>query len=295
MEKRGLGRGLSALIGDSLAGTAEGNVREVALQQITTNPNQPRQVFGEEALNELSHSIREHGILQPLLVRRRGVEDYELIAGERRLRAAKMAGLSHVPVLIKEYDEVQSLEVAIVENVQRADINAVEAAYAYRKLIDEFGFSQQEVAKRVGKSQPSISNTLRLLDLPETILEGLLAGEITEGHARPLLQVQQSNPQALTLFWQTLRQRKLSVREAEKMAREIRIQAENPPKVTLPFQGELRRDANLVAAEEALQTVLGTKVSIHRSGRGGKIEIEFYSDAELEGILERLMGRDAPE
>jgi ParB family chromosome partitioning protein len=223
------------------------------------------------------------------------VEDYELIAGERRLRAAKMAGLSHVPVLIKEYDEVQSLEVAIVENVQRADINAVEAAYAYRKLIDEFGFSQQEVAKRVGKSQPSISNTLRLLDLPEMILEGLLAGEITEGHARPLLQVQQSNPQALTLFWQTLRQRKLSVREAEKMAREIRIQTENPPKVTLPFQGELRRDANLVAAEEALQTVLGTKVSIHRSGRGGKIEIEFYSEAELEGILERLMGRDAPE
>lgn len=285
MERRGLGRGLGALISSTRADGESATIREVPVDQIDPNPYQPRNSFDEEKLEEMAQSIREHGVLQPVILRRTGAESYELVVGERRLRAARSAGLDSIPAVIKEYAHPQMLEVALIENLQREDINPVDAAVAYRRLRDEFGVSQEEISRRVGKAPSTIANTLRLLALPSPVLESLGRGEITEGHARALLQ---ARPEAQFTAWQDVVRRGLSVRETERLARDLKIPSSDgggkAPRVDVR-----ERDPNMAAIEEALQTVLGTKVTIRRSGRTGRIEIEFYSDEELEGIVGRLM------
>jgi len=287
MQKRALGRGLGALI-PGAEPSETGAVRQVPLRQIRANPYQPRRSFEEGALEELAQSIREHGVLQPLLLRETGIDSYELIAGERRLRAARRAGLDTVPALIREYTGPQQLEVALIENLQREDISPVDAAIAYRRLMEEFGLTQAQIAERVGKAQPTIANTLRLLALPPPVLESLQVGEITEGHARALLQA--PDPARLEA-WQSVVRRRLSVREAERLARELRAASTDPPPSAVPTPAApAPADPNLAAVEEALQTALGTKVTIRSAGAGGRIEIEYYSLEELDGIVERVLG-----
>ncbi len=286
MDKRGLGKGLGALISGSYGEEDASSVREVPVGQIRPNPYQPRQIFDADRLAELVESIREHGVLQPVLLRRVAIDNYELIAGERRFRAAETVGLKSIPALVKEYGDSQMLEVALIENVQREDISPVEAAFAFRRLGAEFGMTQQAIAKRVGKAQSTIANTLRLLSLPEPILESLQRGEITEGHARTLLQIE---GKAQTATWEAIRRRGLSVRETERMARELLSrssvsEAERPKPDSLP-------DPNLMAVEAGLREALGTKVNVRCTNGVGRIEIEFYDEQQLEGLIERLTGQ----
>lgn len=298
MDKRGLGKGLGALFPGASLVEEQGAVREVPVGQIRPNPYQPREQFDRDKLEELAQSVREHGILQPVLLRNVGPNAFELIAGERRFRAAQAAGLERVPAVVKELADPQMLEVALIENVQREDIGPLEAARAYQRLNREFGLTQEAIARRVGKSQPTIANALRLLLLPEPVQDSLARGEITEGHARAILQAP-ADRQVEVL--QAIRGRGLTVRDAERVARDLRNprrerereRAERQP-APEPRDG-WHRDANLAAVEEALQVALGTKVSVRKSGSGGRIEIEFYSDDELEGIVERLLGPSSPE
>jgi ParB family transcriptional regulator, chromosome partitioning protein len=283
--KKGLGRGLDALLGaTNVSAVAEG-VREVELSRIRANPWQPRNAFDEERLGELAQSIREHGVLQPVLLRQAGLDSYELIAGERRIRAAQLAGLERVPAMVKEYADPQMLEVALIENLQREDIGAVDAALAYRRLSSEFGMSQEEIARRVGKARTTVANTLRLLSLPEAILEGLRQGEISEGHARALLQVA---PALQLSAYREIRQRGLNVREAERLTREKAPASPRRERARPAAQAAV--DPEVAAIEEALQTALKTRVRLHSRSGVGRIEIEFYSQEELEGLLERIIG-----
>jgi ParB family chromosome partitioning protein len=280
--KKGLGRGLEGLLGAPPDEPALSQVKEVEIGLIRANPWQPRTDFDESRLGELAQSIREHGVLQPVLLRHVGNDQYELIAGERRVRAARQAGLETVPALIKEYADPRMLEVALIENVQREDINPVDAARAYRRLADEFGLSQEEIARRVGKARTTVANTLRLLTLPEAVIQGLRDGDISEGHARALLQVA---PALQLSAYRDIRQRGLNVRETEKLARERsreRKKAVNAP----PADG----DPEVAAIEEALQVALKTRVRLILRGEAGKIEIEYYSREELEGLIERIIG-----
>lgn len=276
----GLGRGLGSLLP-----TTPG-VEEVDLDLIAVNPRQPRAAFAEEPLAELAESVREHGILQPLVVSRRqtagGATSYQLIAGERRLRAARAAGLARVPVVVRESTPQGLLELALVENIQRADLNALEEAAAYRHLIDEFAMTQEAVAGRVGKSRAAVANALRLLGLPEPVRASLAAGEISEGHARALLGL----PDEATRLdlWREVVARGLSVRQTEELVRRAREAApatEKPPRATDPALAHL---------EERLQTSLGTQVRLERSRNGGRIVIRFYGDEDLDALIERLTG-----
>ncbi len=288
MQRKGLGRGLAALIGE--AALAEGNAAplEAPVAAIVPNPYQPRTEFEPEAMQELVDSIKAHGVLQPVIVRPLGEGRYELVAGERRLRAAKDAGLENIPVVIRDLDPQQMLEIAIIENVQREDINAVEAAVAYRRLIDEFGLTQEMIAQRVGKARPTIANTLRLLTLPDPIQDSVRKGEITEAHARHLLQ---AKPNEILDAWATVRRKGLSVRETEQLVREHRFRPPRAPRTaTEPTPRVEHRDANLAAVEEALEIALGTKVKVRRYSGVGTVEIEFYSDEQLEGLVERVIG-----
>jgi ParB family chromosome partitioning protein len=287
MGKRGLGRGLAALL-PGADGESESSLLEVPLTQISASPYQPRQVFNDEAIDELSQSIREHGVLQPVILKRVAPDAYELVAGERRFRAAKQAGLTSIPALVRDYQPPQMLEVALIENLQREDINAVDAAQAYQRLRSEFGLTQEEIARRVGKAQSTIANTLRLLALPDSVLESVQKGEISEGHARAILQ---ARPEAQHQVWENARKLGLSVRETERMAREVG-QAHGPStRGRRPHAVERTEpDPHMLAAEEALQVALGTKVRIRSSGDVGQIIIDFYSEAELDGIIERVIG-----
>lgn len=288
MEKRGLGRGLGALISSTLADEDASSVREVPIHHIRPNPYQPRRKFDPQKLAELVQSIREHGVLQPVLLRCVAIDSYELIVGERRLRAAREAGLRTVPALVKECTDAQMLEVALIENVQREDINPVEAASAYQRLITEFGLTQEEIAVRVGKARSTIANTLRLLTLPPEILESVRSGEISEAHARALLQ---APPDSRLKAWEAVKARRMTSHEAEKFTRSLR--KGRPAKIAEHTHSRTptRKDPDHAAIEEALQQVLGTKVMLKERGGIGKIEIEFYSSEELEGIVERILGR----
>src|SRR5687768_17440585 len=217
MGKRGLGRGLGALL-PGASDESDASLKDVPLDQIKANPYQPRQIFDETGLGELSRSIQEHGILQPVILKRTGMDSYELVAGERRFRAARQAGLQSIPAVVREYQPSQMLEVALIENLQREDINAVDAAHAYQRLRTEFGLTQEEIARRVGKAQSTIANTLRLLALPDEVLASVQRGEITEGHARAILQ---ARPEAQLVVWQDARNQGLSVRQTERLAREL--------------------------------------------------------------------------
>jgi len=272
--RRSLGRGLSQLIAEQM----ESTLTEVALKDLSPNPNQPRKHFDDAALSELADSIKLHGVLQPLLVRPISEGKYEIVAGERRWRASKLAGLTTVPVVIRSAAAQASLEMAIIENVQREDISAIESATAYRKLIDEFGFTQDEVAQRVGKSRAAVANVLRLLRLPEIVQDAVQSGLISEGHARALLAFE-SESKLLEAFYRIVDEG-LSVRQAEQLTK--------PPKTTKskqPVRPARPEDAEL---ETAMRERWQAPVALKRESRGGKIVLSFYSEEDLARILELL-------
>lgn len=281
--KSGLGRGLDALIPGAEAAPAEGaGGREVAVGDIRPNPRQPRREIPRGELEELSTSIREHGVLQPLVVTPapdgRG---YLLIAGERRLQAARLAGLKAVPVVVRLADERQGLELALVENLQREDLDPLEAAEGYRQLVDDFGLTHEDVARRVGKSRPSVSNTLRLLKLPATVRQSLASGKLSEGHARALLAL--PNAQAQLAAAQTILKRGLSVRQTEELVQRLMGQRRRVPATR-------RRSPEEADVEEQLRRALGTKVNLRRGRKGGTVVIHYYSEEELEALIDRLVG-----
>ncbi|MCW3051154.1 MAG: chromosome segregation DNA-binding protein [Chthonomonadales bacterium] len=305
MEKRGLGRGLSALISDSMDELQGAQVREIPVTAIVANPFQPRTLFDPLKQEELVASIKEHGILQPILVRRVGHERYQLVAGERRFRAAQAAGLTVVPALVKEVEDRQQLEIAIVENLQREDIGVMEAARAYRRMIDEFHMTQETVAQRLGKSRSSIANTLRLLSLPEEVQDCIERGEISEGHGRALMTAVE--PDSILKLLQNVLKRHLSVRDTERMAREMRPTAWNADPTSSVGGKDARAgsessdssrssdrsnasDPNEVALLDELRQMVQSKVALRRMPNGsGRIEIEFYSSDDLARILEKML------
>ncbi len=298
MEKRGLGRGLSALLSETNL-NGEGQVQQIPLNQIVANPFQPRTLFDPLKMEDLILSIKEHGVLQPILVRQIAANKYQLVAGERRFRASQSAGLTSIPALVKTVTEQAQLEIAIVENLQREDIGALESARAFRRLMDEFNMTQDAVAKRVGKNRSTVANTLRLLNLPEEVQDSLERNEITEGHARALLMV--SDPAQLIQSWQTVVKRGLSVRETEKLARSTRQDVSGDAHtVTISGSGDvsgkvyettpLKRDPHEVSVAEQLQHYLGTKVTLRRfAGGAGRIEIDFFSEEDLYRVVETLL------
>ncbi|NLN77882.1 MAG: ParB/RepB/Spo0J family partition protein [Armatimonadetes bacterium] len=290
MEKKGLGRGLGALIPMADKEVQPGTISEVDISKVSVNPYQPRNEYSDEKFQELVNSVRVHGILQPIVIRSKGDGDYELVAGERRLRAAKAAGLARIPSVVRELTNEQSLEVALVENIQREDINAIDAALAYKRLSEEFGLSQESLAFAVGKSRSAIANTMRLLSLPEPVKSELKRGRIGEGHARAILSID-GEPERIELC-KRITGAGLSVREAERLAREWnRGEAsrgtENVSRET--FLDE--QDPNLLEAEAQLRRLFGTKVSIIQTKDRGRIVMEYYSDDDLERLLIMLCGR----
>jgi ParB family transcriptional regulator, chromosome partitioning protein len=287
MEKRGLGRGLAALIPENRSEADGSDVRQIPLGQIVPNPYQPRVAFDPEKMKELVASVQEHGILQPVLVRQVGLERYELIAGERRFRAAQQAGLNALPALVKEVTPQGQLEIAIVENLQREDIGALESARAYRRLMDDFSLTHDAIADRVGKHRSTVANTIRLLDLPLTVQNSLEVGDIQEGHARSLLGIRDED--ALLKAWDTVKQKKLSVRDTENLVKQWKEKSEAQAVVAVRSSNAV--DPHERALRDALQEALGTKVEIRRtSSTSGRIEIEFYSEPELQRLADAILG-----
>ena len=278
-----LGRGLASLIPQRAGSTA--SVVDVPLNRVSPNPHQPRHRMDDAGLQELAASIREHGVLQPVLVTET-LDGYQLIAGERRVRASRLAGLERIPALVRQLADRDQLEVALVENVQRADLDPIDEALAYRQLIDEFGLTQERVAERVGKARATVANTLRLLDLHPDVQAAIGDGRITEGHGRALggLPV---DGQARVLS--TVVGQGLSVRQAEELV--CRLREPRDPSRSHPAPRRL--DPDLERVEEDLRQRLGTKVSLSRSRKGGRIVIEYYSDEELGRLYERLIGGNA--
>jgi ParB family chromosome partitioning protein len=294
--KHGLGRGLGALIPPPRVASPEPGVQQVNLAQIEPNPRQPRQSLRSPALEELAASIREHGLLQPLLLtaapaaNTNGVR-YQLIAGERRWRAAKLAGLHQVPAIVRGTTPQQMLELALVENIQRADLNPLEEAEAYRHLMDDFGLTQEQVAHKVGKDRTTVANILRLLRLPEALKQAVLDERISEGHARALLQLNDEARERAML--KTVIAKSLTVRQTEEL---VRRGLEGPPhKNGQRHNGSpvdpstWLRTPETHALEEELRRALGTKVELLRSPKGGRITIEFYSDEELDAIYRKIV------
>jgi ParB family chromosome partitioning protein len=277
-QRSGLGKGLDALIpaGEFAGG---GGILQVPLDAIKPNPRQPRVAFDPQEMDELAASIREHGILQPLIVSPDKGSGYVLVAGERRLQAARKANLRTVPVLVHQASDRQLLELALIENVQRADLNPLEEAEAYRQLCEDFGLSHEAVAGRVGKSRVAVTNTLRLLDLAGGCKQALVDGSITEGHARALLGLKSVKAQEAAL--QTVLKLGMSVRQTEGLVR--KWGGEKPKAKARP-----RRSPDVADVENRLRASLGTKVSLKHTKKGGTLTIHYYSDEELDALLERL-------
>jgi len=274
----GLGRGLAALIPQR---GEQANTVELPIAAIGRNPYQPRQAVEQASLAELAASIAEHGVLQPVLVTH-GPGGYRLIAGERRLRAAEMAGLEHIPALVRSADEAAQLAWALIENLQRADLNALEEARAFRQLIDEFGLSHEEVGTRVGRSRSTIANTLRLLDLDGRVQAALQSGAVSEGHARALGGLDEHQQQADAL--EQVVARGLSVRQTEELVR--RVRARRPTAA----RSAVERSPDMDRLEAGLREALGTKVTLSSARKGGRITIDYYDEEDLERIYERLTG-----
>jgi ParB family chromosome partitioning protein len=250
--------------------------RSVPIDQIAPNPWQPRIHFDEAKLLEMAESIREHGIVEPLVVRPRE-GGFELIAGERRLRAARLAGLETVPAVVREMDDREALEITLIENLQREDLSALEEAAAYVRLVEEFGATQEDVARRVGRSRPAVANTIRLLQLPEAVREEMRSGRLSAGHARALLAL--DSPVEQTAMARDAIRLGLSVRQLE-----ARIRSRMQPSA----RKRVSRDLHVADVEKQLMRTLGTRVRLHTRGQKGRIVIEFYSPGELERLLERL-------
>lgn len=277
--KRGLGKGLDALFIDN--GTEDVAVSTLAIGEIEPNSDQPRREFSPEALSQLAESIKEHGILQPLVVRPRPNGRYQIIAGERRWRAARIAGLDEVPVVVKELDDHQTLEVALVENLVREDLNPVEEAFGYRTLATEFSMTQEQIAQRVGKSRPAVANALRLLSLPEDVLELLKNGDISSGHAKALLPLEErSSPLAKRIIKEGL-----SVRQTEKLVKSALSGQREAQKA--PPSPQFYKETELALRDALSRRV---KVSAKKDGKG-EITIEFYSEDELREFAAKLASK----
>jgi ParB family chromosome partitioning protein len=280
--KKGLGRGLEALI-PSLGLEESGAIKEIPVDEIIPNPFQVRRNFDQKALEELAQSVKEHGLIQPLIVTHDAESGkYQLIAGERRWHAAKIAGLSTVPAIVKEVSPRQMLEIALVENIQRADLNPLEEAEAYHFLIEEFGLTQEEVAKRVGKSRTAVANTVRLLRLPPEVKSALAEGLISEGHARALLSL--PTPELQIKALEKVVKQGLNVRQTEELVRKLQEPKEASPRETPPELKEI---------ETKLGDNLGTKVKIMKGRKGGRLIIFFRSDDVFRSIYERLLGKQS--
>jgi len=280
MGRQALGRGLEALIPPEKPGPGPRAV-EIPLTEIHPNPLQPRRRFDDNKLEDLAASIRGHGVLAPVIVRQ-SQDGYELIAGERRVRAAGRAGLERIPAVIRDASNAEMLEVALIENLQREDLNPVEEAEVYRRLVEEFGLTQEEVATRVGRDRASVANTLRLLKLPTRIQEDLIEGTLSAGHGRALLGLEGRVYQLKAR--ESIIRRSLSVRATELLVKRLKAgPVERHQKLT-------RHGPELASVEEQLRRVLATKVRIVRSGRRGRIEVEFYSDEDLDRLIQKICG-----
>lgn len=292
IKKKGLGKGLDSLIPDnksiksvtpdkSAEAEEKAGVQTMKINEVEPNRDQPRKNFDEDALLELSDSIKQFGVLQPLLVRKRK-DYYEIIAGERRWRAAKLAGVKEVPVIVKEYTDQEILEIGLIENIQRENLNPIEEAIAFKRLLEEFNLKQDEVAERVSKSRTAVTNSMRLLKLSDKVQQMIIDDMISTGHARALLAI--DDPELQYTLANKIFDEKLSVRETEKLVKEIK----NPKK---PKEKKVMENAFIYQdLEEKMKGVFGTKVSIASKGKGkGKIEIEYYSDDELEHLFDMMM------
>lgn len=291
-KKGGLGRGLDALFADVPVkapketeviknredGDEKDTVRYVKIHDIMPNANQPRKTFNEEKIEELAASIREHGIIQPIVVRKKS-RGYEIVAGERRWRAAIKAELSQVPCLIRNLDDEQNMLIAIIENMQREDLNPIEEAEGLRQMTETFGMTQEQVSRSVGKSRPYITNSMRLLKLPEYIRESIADGRISAGHGRTLIAA--SDEDMRKSIWEKMIKEGLSVREAEKLAA-------GSPGAKKRKPASKKKNPDVARVEEDLKDIFGTKVSINAAGKKGKIEIEYYSGDELNRLIELL-------
>ncbi len=284
MERKALGKGISALIPERET-EAKNEIINVQTDQIKPNPFQPREDFDAQSIEELAQSIREKGVIQPLLVRRKG-DYYELIAGERRLRAANLLNLKEIPIIVKDVEDIDSLELALIENIQRQDLNPIEEAHAYQYLIDKFKVTQEKISEVLGKARVSITNTLRLLKLPQEIQGEIKKGRISFAHGRALLEIEDVNQQRHLA--QEIISKGLSVRELENLIKMHR------PRSLKRRMGKSTQEPYVAVLEEELQQILATKVRISKRKKRGHISIEFYSQEELERIVNMLRGGAKP-
>lgn len=290
VKKRGLGKGLSALIPDEPLldivdiENNEEKIKLIDISLIEPNSEQPRRDFDEEALSELVQSIQKHGILQPIIVRKQN-NGYEIVAGERRWRAAKEAGLKEVPALVKELSQIEVSQIALIENLQREDLNPVEEAMAFKNLSEKYKLTQEEISQAVGKSRPYISNVMRLLNLEDEIIDLISKGSISSGHGRALLAVEDRN--ARIKLCQAIVEKGLSVRETEKLVKEF-LENKGKNKGSEKKKNDSNKDPIILGIEESLRKFFGTKVIVTKGNKKGKIEIEYYNDDDLERILELL-------
>lgn len=281
MARRGLGKGLDALIPGGFQPESPGGMQQVPIIAIAPNPSQPRSEINNEGLEELAKSILEHGILQPLILSKSASDNqYTLIAGERRLRAAEMAGLKSIPAIIRNVTEQERLEIALIENIQRENLTPLEAALAYQQLSDEFNLSHEDISRKVGKSRTAITNTLRLLKLPDNVQLALHSGKISEGHARTLLGLPSKKSQIAVL--QTILKNGLNVRQTEELVRKFSGQK---PKVK---NGRKAVSPEVKSLEDQLRTLLGTKVTLNHGKKGGTVVIHYYSEEELNALIDRF-------
>lgn len=296
MARKGLGKGLGALIPTNFsvdleatqtktADDDQNKVLEINIKQIQPNKYQPRKSFNEEALEELVQSIKEHGVVQPIVLRKAG-KKYEIVAGERRWRAAKKAGLKTIPAIIKEFTEQETTEIALIENIQREDLNPIEEAGAYQVLLEEFKLTQEELSQRIGKSRPYIANTLRLLNAPAAIQEHVINKKLSAGHVRALLPLPEAGQIQLA---NKIIVEKLSVRETETIVKSIiALKNEQKSKTQTKEKNTNSLDPELVDLEDRLKSYFGTKVRLVNKGNKGKIEIEYYSDDDLNRIIDLI-------
>lgn len=275
---KGLGKGLGALITENVVADGE-QVTDVRISDIRPNPYQPRKEFDAGAISELAESIKEHGIIQPLIVRK-SIKGYELVAGERRLRAAKESGLTKVPVVVKTYTDQQLMEIALIENLQRENLNPIEEAEAYEKLIEHYSYTQEALAQKIGKSRPHVANMMRLLQLPDKIRNLVSTTALSMGHARALIPVE--NEQVQWKLANDAVKNGLSVRQLEEAVKQLNVSRETKKKKPA------KRESALVQMEERLRSRFGTSVQIKTGNKRGKIEIEFYSNEDLQRILDLL-------
>ncbi|WP_099189726.1 ParB/RepB/Spo0J family partition protein [Tepidibacter mesophilus] len=279
MAKNRLGKGLSALIPNNKTVSSDKEILNLNIKEIYPNKEQPRKIFDQEKLSVLSESIKNYGILQPIVVKKEE-DGYMIIAGERRFRAAKMAKLKEMPAVVKDLPIKDIMEIALIENLQREDLNAIEEAIAYKSLIENYKVTQEEISEAVGKSRPHITNTLRLLNLDDKVIKLIEEGQITPGHGKALLRIENKNIQ-YEIALRIIKER-LSVREVENLSKSMTDKKETKSK-------KVNKDPFIVNIEDKLRDLFGTKVNILKGKKKGRIEIEYYSDEELEGILEQIL------